>query len=153
MAVENDALTTMVSTLRQQGFSDIAIRKFLQNKNYSAVEIKEAMAVEAEQILFNDSFVPAEFGNVEGGMLVGRQLFDQVIKKLKAYAKPTRTKPKAETAEEKAIRANKLREANPKLFALTEKQIRDKYTNAAIKAETQSEHKIKTQVRQKTLEP
>ena len=152
MAVENDALTTMVSTLRQQGFSDIAIRKFLQNKNYSAVEIKEAMAVEAEQILFNDSFVPAEFGNVEGGMLVGRQLFDQVIKKLKAYAKPTRTKPKAETAEEKAIRANKLREANPKLFALTDKEILAKYPNVGIKGEIKGEPKTKAQIRQKALE-
>ena len=152
MAVENDALTTMVSTLRQQGFSDIAIRKFLQNKNYSAIEIKEAMAIEAEQVLFNDSFVPAEFGNVEGGMLVGRQLFDQVIKKLKAYAKPTRTKPRTETAEEKVIRANKLREANPKLFALTDKEILAKYPNVGIKGEIKGEPKTKAQIRQKALE-
>ena len=152
MAVENDALTTMVSTLRQEGFSDVAIRKYLQSKNFLATEIKEAMAIEADQVLFNDSFVPAEFGNVEGGMTVGKQIFDQVIKKLKAYAKPTRTKPKAETAEEKVIRANKLREANPKLFALTDNEILAKYPNVGIKGEIKGEPKTKAQIRQKALE-
>ena len=152
MAVESDALTTMVSTLRQEGFSDVAIRKYLQSKNFLVTEIKEAMAIEADQVLFNDSFVPAEFGNVEGGMTVGKQLFDQVIKKLKAYAKPTRTKPKAETAEEKVIRANKLREANPKLFALTDNEILAKYPNVGIKGEIKGEPKTKAQIRQKALE-
>ena len=152
MAVENDALTTMVSSLRQEGFSDVAIRKYLQSKNFVATEIKEAMAIETDQVLFNDSFVPAEFGNVEGGMTVGKQIFDQVIKKLKAYAKPTRTKPKAETAEEKVIRANKLREANPKLFALTDNEILAKYPNVGIKGEIKGEPKTKAQIRQKALE-
>lgn len=152
MAVENDALTTMVSTLRQERFNDNVIRKYLQSKNYTASEIKEAMAVEADQVLFNDSFVPAEFGSVEGGMTVGKQLFDQVIKKLKAYAKPTRTKPRAETAEEKVIRANKLREANPKLFALTDNEILAKYPNVGIKGEIKGEPKTKAQIRQKALE-
>ena len=152
MAVENDALTTMVSTLRQERFSDIAIRKYLQSKNYTASEIKEAMAIEADQVLFNDSFVPAEFGNVEGGMTVGKQLFDQVIKKLKAYAKPTRQKPRAETAEEKVIRANKLRAANPKLFALTDNEILAKYPNVGVKGEIKGEPKTKAQIRQKALE-
>lgn len=152
MAVENDAITTMVSKLRQEGFSDVAIRKYLQSKNFLVTEIKEAMAIEADQVLFNDSFVPAEFGNVEGGMTVGKQLFDQVIKKLKAYAKPTRTKPRAETAEEKIIRANKLREANPKLFALTDNEILAKYPNVGVKGEIKGEPKTKAQIRQKALE-
>lgn len=152
MAVENDAITTMVSKLRQEGFSDVAIRKYLQSKNFLATEIKEAMAIEADQVLFNDTFVPAEFGNVEGGMLVGKQIFDQVIKKLKAYAKPTRTKPRAETAEEKVIRANKLRAANPKLFALTDNEILAKYPNVGIKGEIKGEPKTKAQIRQKALE-
>ena len=152
-SINDMSATTIVSSAREQGYSDAAIRIVLKEEGFKKAQINEALVVNLDNTLFNDVAVIPEFGNVEGGMSEGKVLFDNVRKKLKAYTKPTRTTTyQRETAEQKAERATQLREANPTLFALTDQEILNRYPRVGVATTITNPPKTKSQIRLKAIE-
>lgn len=89
---------------RDKGYSDASIKKLLTDRGYTAKEVNEALA-EYYDLLTQ---VPSEFGNVEGGMSVGKRIFEDVRNEVKRFANsrsnPTRGQVRAKALE--ALRAN-----------------------------------------------
>ena len=89
---------------REKGYSDASIKKLLTDRGYQAKEVNEALA-EYYDLLTQ---VPSEFGNVEGGMSVGKRIFEDVRNEVKRFANsrsnPTRGQVRAKALE--ALRAN-----------------------------------------------
>jgi len=90
---------------RAKGYSDAAIKKLLIDRGYKATEVNEAMAEQYDKT----TQVPTEFGNVEGGMAVGKQMFEDVKNKVAAFAK-SKAAPTNGQVREKAM---ELLKANP----------------------------------------
>ena len=145
--------TTIVSTAREAGYSDAAIRIVLKEQGLNKADINEALVTHLDTGLFNDVAVIPEFGDVEGGMDEGRVLFDNVRTKLKAYTKPTRTRTyQRETEEQKTERATRLREANPTLFAMTDEEVLRRYPRVGVSTTITNPPKTKSQIRLKAIE-
>lgn len=62
---------------REEGFSDAAITKVLQQRGFKVVDIKPQLETETS--------LPAAFRNVTGGINVGKPIFDDVQNKLDEY--------------------------------------------------------------------
>ena len=77
------SIDDIVRISRQNGFSDDAIKIYLDRQGFTATDINNALSVQLD--LFQN--MPKEFGNVEGGMNKGMELFNQVRKKLSTFAK------------------------------------------------------------------
>tara|TARA_S200002703_G_scaffold70754_1_gene61349 strand:- start:1417 stop:9504 length:8088 start_codon:yes stop_codon:yes gene_type:complete len=77
------SIDDVVRISRQNGFSDDAIKIYLDRQGFTVTDINNALSVQLD--LFQN--MPKEFGNVEGGMNKGMELFNQVRKKLSAFAK------------------------------------------------------------------
>ena len=90
---------------RAKGYSDAAIKKLLTDRGYKATEVNEAMAEQYDKT----TQVPTAFGNVEGGMAVGKQMFEDVKNKVAAFAK-SKAAPTNGQVREKAM---ELLKANP----------------------------------------
>lgn len=99
---ENLSINETIQKARDLGFSDAAIKQFLLNKGFKAGDINKALEVP----FTIENTVPKSFGNIEGGMVEGKKLFDKIIKKVEAYAKRKVGKEKrARTPEEVRLRA------------------------------------------------
>jgi hypothetical protein len=89
---------------REKGYSDASIKKLLTDRGYQAKEVNEALS-EYYDLLTQ---VPSDFGNVEGGMSVGKRIFEDVRNEVKRFANsrsnPTRGQVRAKALE--ALRAN-----------------------------------------------
>lgn len=70
---------------RLNGFSDASIRVVLKNRKFPAKAINTAMKVHIDAFLE----MPLEFTNVEGGVNVGRALFNELKDKVNDYANTT----------------------------------------------------------------
>ena len=62
---------------REEGFSDAAITKVLQQRGFKVVDIKPQLETETS--------LPSAFRNVTGGINVGKPIFDDVQNKLDEY--------------------------------------------------------------------
>jgi hypothetical protein len=67
---------------RNNGFSDAAIKIYLQSQGYTVAEIKDALTINRD--LFDNTF-PAAFANVPGGVNEGTKMYDRTLKKIKKY--------------------------------------------------------------------
>jgi predicted GNAT family acetyltransferase len=67
---------------RKNGFSDAAIKIYLQSQGYTVAEIKDALTINRD--LFDNTFPPA-FANVPGGVNEGTKMYDRTLKKIKRY--------------------------------------------------------------------
>ena len=76
-----------VQYARQNGFNDEAIKEYLRRQGFKVAEINEAMEVPFEI----GTNVPLEFGNVEGGMLKGMEVYKNVLDKLKSWKKKNKS--------------------------------------------------------------
>ena len=150
---QNIPMNTIISIGRSNGWSDAVIKEVLKGKKFKASDINKAMVVNLSNSMFEDVIVPAEFGNIEGGMPEGQALFDRVRKKLKAYAEPTVTQStKQETQKEMIARVTIIRSANPSLFALTDEEIAKRYPRIGLTTTINTPPKTNSQIRAKALE-
>jgi hypothetical protein len=76
------SIDNIVRTGRANGFSDASIRVVLKDRGFKAADIKEAMTVQIDLV----TEMPSEFGNVEGGAIVGQKLFNEVRDAVNAFA-------------------------------------------------------------------
>ena len=95
----------IVTQAREARFTDRVIAAFLKERGYTATEIKEALAVPIDVF---GAALPAGFANVEGGVAVGQDLFDSIMKKLKRYANAKRLGILLHTAAEVRMKAQEL---------------------------------------------
>ena len=150
---QNIPMNTIISIGRSNGWSDAVIKEVLKGKKFKASDINKAMVINLSNSMFEDVIVPAEFGNIEGGMPEGQALFDRVRKKLKAYAEPTVTQStKQETQKEMIARVTIIRSANPSLFALTDEEIAKRYPRIGLTTTINTPPKTNSQIRAKALE-
>ena len=95
----------IVTQAREARFTDRVIAAFLKERGYTATEIKEALTVPIDVF---GAALPAGFANVEGGVAVGQDLFDSIMKKLKRYANAKRLGILLHTAAEVRMKAQEL---------------------------------------------
>ena len=82
-STQDNNIYDIVGKARAEGFRDVIIEAFLKEKGYQVKEIKEAMSVPVDVL---GATLPEAFKNVDGGVAVGQNLFNEVNKKLKRYA-------------------------------------------------------------------
>ena len=129
------SIDNIVRTGRANGFSDASIKVVLKDRGFKADAINESMTVQIDLV----TEMPSEFGNVEGGAIVGQKLFNEVRDAVNAFAiegprggvgtAGVRTKTFAEVRQ-KAIEIMK---ANP-IFEVQDEQIQMELLNAFDRA-------------------
>tara|TARA_R110001592_G_scaffold99424_2_gene283259 strand:- start:14863 stop:22647 length:7785 start_codon:yes stop_codon:yes gene_type:complete len=111
---QDDSLTDIVDKARKLDFKDLAIADYLKRvKKISAKEIK-ALLDETAPIKTLFDAIPRAFGNVEGGMALGKQIYESVSLQLQQYI--TDKKPTNGEMRQKALdllKANSLFQAQP----------------------------------------
>jgi hypothetical protein len=111
----------IVTTGRQSGFSDASIKAVLLNRGFKPKEIDAVMQVNLN--LFDK--LPPKFANVEGGINVGMDLFNQTLNKLIEFQKAYGYKSMAEIRQ----KALELLKSNP-IFQKQTDQIQKELTVA-----------------------
>jgi len=129
------SIDNIVRTGRANGFSDASIKVVLKDRGFKAADIKEAMTVQIDLV----TEMPSEFGNVEGGAIVGQKLFNEVRDAVNAFAiegprggvgtAGVRTKTFAEVRG----KAMEIMKANP-IFEVQDEQIQMELLNAFDRA-------------------
>jgi len=76
------SMDSIIEQGRREGFSDESIKVVLKNRGFKARDINNAMIVNIDLL----KPMPREFGNVEGGAIVGQRLFNEVRDKVNAFA-------------------------------------------------------------------
>ena len=123
MSQPDDTMRDIVAKGREMGFRDSAIRAVLM-KRYgrdSTEAINTALAENAD--IF--TVIPKPFGNVVGGLDVGRQIYAEVRAKLNEFMRPK--SPGRMTKQQRADRIAELRKAHPKQSKLSDSQLLRKF--------------------------
>lgn len=76
------SMNSIISQGRANGFSDAAIKQVLINRGFKASDVNAALAVQVD--VFTE--LPREFANVDGGVVKGMQLFNEVKTALNNWA-------------------------------------------------------------------
>lgn len=119
MSQPNDTMRDIVAKGREMGFRDSAIRAVLM-KRYgrdSTESINTALTENAD--IF--TVIPKPFGNVVGGLDVGRQIYAEVRAKLNEFMTPK--SPGRMTKKQRADRVAELREAHPDQSKVSDSQL------------------------------
>ncbi len=76
------SIDSIVEQGRREGFSDESIRVVLKNRGFKPKDITNALTVQLDLL----KPMPREFGNVEGGAIVGQRLFTETRDAVNAFA-------------------------------------------------------------------
>lgn len=79
----NLSMESVINESRQLGFTDAAIKLYLQKQGYKILDINQAMEVPTTA----GTNVPLAFGNVPGGMIKGMEMFGETMSKLNPFTK------------------------------------------------------------------
>ena len=122
----SDTIADVVAKGRAFGFRDAAIRALLI-KRFGKENVDTINTVMTEYFDPNTA-IPEAFGNVDGGIDVGRQIYDNVRTKLNKFLTPKQTRrAKRMTKQERTDRIKFLRNAFPKDKSLNETQLLRKH--------------------------
>jgi hypothetical protein len=121
----SDTIADIVAKGRALGFRDAAIRALLVNR-FGKENIDTINTVMTEYFDPNTA-IPEAFGNVEGGIDVGRQIYDEVRTKLNEFLQPKPGRAKRMTKQERTDRIKFLRNAFPEDKALNDTQLLRKH--------------------------
>jgi hypothetical protein len=143
-------MTQIIQMGRAYGFSDAAIRQTLLNQKFKAKSIDNAMQVAINTV----DVMPAAFANVEGGMQVGLDMFNDIQQELDVFARGTTTTTRAPrmTAKERAARIAELRQQNPTLADISDSELLRRFPKQRQAATTTTTRPTKGEVRAKALE-
>ena len=78
----NTSISSIVNLAREENIPDDAIRLLLKERGFRASEITEALKVQRDLL----TYMPREFGNVEGGANVGIKLFNEIKDGVKKFS-------------------------------------------------------------------
>ena len=79
----NLSMESVINESRQLGFTDAAIKLYLQKQGYKILDINQAMEVPTTA----GTNVPLAFGNVPGGMIKGMEMYGETMSKLNPFTK------------------------------------------------------------------
>lgn len=82
MFSSTQSMNSIISQGRANGFSDAAIKQVLINRGFKASDVNAALTVQVD--VFTE--LPREFANVDGGVVQGMQLFNEVKTELNNWA-------------------------------------------------------------------
>jgi GNAT superfamily N-acetyltransferase len=125
---EPGTIADLVARGRELGLRDAAIRSVLL-KRFGK---DNADAINTALTEYFDMFraVPEAFGNVEGGIEVGRQIYDDVRRQLDEFARPK--KPGRMTKRERTDRIEELRAKFPEQKNLSDTELLRKHPRQAV---------------------
>ena len=115
---------------RQMGYRDAAIRALLI-KRFGKENIDAINQAMTEYFDYGRA-IPEAFGNVEGGIEVGREIYSDVRRQLDEFLRPTLRKPKRMSKEERAERIAELRQRFPEDKALNDTQLLRKHKRSQV---------------------
>jgi hypothetical protein len=143
-------MTQIIHMGRSYGFSDAAIKQTLLNQKFKAKDIDVAMQVPYNTV----DVMPAAFGNVEGGLQIGLDMFNDINQELEDYArgKTTTTRAPRMTAKERAARVAELRQQNPTLTEISDSELLKRFPKPRQAATVTTERPTRGEVRAKALE-
>ena len=105
-------MSDIIFTGRQQGIPDAAIKQVLLKRGFKATEINAALEVVLERTFLGDVIIPAEFGNMEGGMIEGRNLFNSIRDEVQKFVKVAKGATHKTTSEIRAKAQELLRSSD-----------------------------------------
>jgi hypothetical protein len=120
-----DSIVDIVIKGRSMGYRDAAIRAVLIDK-FGKENVDAINTAMAEYYNYS-AIIPEAFGNVQGGIQVGREIYNEVQSKLDAFLVPKLRKPKRLTKKTRAERIALLRKSFPKDKALSDTQLLRKH--------------------------
>lgn len=125
---EPGTIADLVTRGRELGLRDAAIRSVLL-KRFGK---DNADAIDTALTEYFDMFraIPEAFGNVEGGIEVGRQIYDDVRRQLDEFARPK--KPGRMTKQERTDRIAELRAKFPEQKNLSDTELLRKHPRQAV---------------------
>jgi hypothetical protein len=125
---EPGTIADLVARGRELGLRDAAIRSVLL-KRFGK---DNADAIDTALTEYFDMFraIPEAFGNVEGGIEVGRQIYDDVRRQLDEFARPK--KPGRMTKQERTDRIAELRAKFPEQKKLSDTELLRKHPRQAV---------------------
>ena len=125
---EPGTIADLVARGRELGLRDAAIRSVLL-KRFGK---DNADAIDTALTEYFDMFraIPEAFGNVEGGIEVGRQIYDDVRRQLDEFARPK--KPERMTKRERTDRIEELRAKFPEQKNLSDTELLRKHPRQAV---------------------
>ena len=84
---KKSTMADIIETARQMEISDAAIKLYLRKRGFKVAEINDAMKIATD--LFES--VPQMFGNINGGMSVGMQVYGRVMQEVNKFVKKRNT--------------------------------------------------------------
>ena len=124
----NQDMINIIDLGRQNGYTNDTIKKSLLNRGYKAADINAALEVNVDAL----TTLPNEFGNVEGGMVEGRKLFDEIKDDLSTW-QSTITNETEKSLSETRKKAIELLKSNP-IFKKQSEQIQNELIVALDKS-------------------
>jgi hypothetical protein len=124
----NQDMINIIDLGRQNGYTNDTIKKSLLNRGYKASDINAALEVNVDAL----TTLPNEFGNVEGGMVEGKRLFDEIKDDLSTW-QSTITDETEKSLSETRKKAIELLKSNP-IFKKQSEQIQNELIVALDKS-------------------
>jgi uncharacterized protein YbjQ (UPF0145 family) len=124
----NQDMINIIDLGRQNGYSNDTIKKSLLNRGYKAADINAALEVNVDAL----TILPNEFGNVEGGVVEGKKLFEEIKDDLSAW-QSTITNETEKSLSETRKKAIELLKSNP-IFKKQSEQIQNELIVALDKS-------------------
>ena len=155
---KNQSMQSIIKEGRQNGFSDESIRVVLKDRGFKASDITSALEVNIDLV----TLMPKEFGNIEGGALLGKKLFNETKQELDRFSKEgprggigkTRTKTFSEIREKamEIIKSNPIYQNQTNQVQMELLNSFDRALGIKTNAEVTSElKKIRTRLREQKV--
>ena len=148
MFKSDESMTSIIDKGRANGFSDASIKQVLKGRGFKVADIRDAMEVKVD--VFTQ--LPGAFGNVEGGINEGMQLFREVKQKLSKFITPDKTMSEVRQKAMDLMKDNPIYKAQPEQTQMELLTDFDKTLNTRANVKVQKEiAAIKNNLRQRKV--
>ena len=148
MFKSDESMTSIIDKGRANGFSDASIKQVLKGRGFKVADIRDAMEVKVDAF----TQLPDAFGNVEGGINEGMQLFTEVRKKLSKFITPDKTMSEVRQKAMDLMKDNPIYKAQPEQTQMELLTDFDKTLNTRANVKVQKEiAAIKNNLRQRKV--
>jgi len=148
MFKSDESMTSIIDKGRANGFSDASIKQVLKGRGFKVADIRDAMEVKVDAF----TQLPDAFGNVEGGINEGMQLFMEVRQKLSKFITPDKTMSEVRQKAMDLMKDNPIYKAQPEQTQMELLTDFDKTLNTRANVKVQKEiAAIKNNLRQRKV--
>ena len=145
---KTDSMRSIIDKGRANGFSDASIKQVLKGRGFKVADIRDAMEVKVDAF----TQLPDAFGNVEGGINEGMQLFTEVKQKLSKFITPDKTMSEVRQKAMDLMKDNPIYKAQPEQTQMELLTDFDKTLNTRANVKVQKEiSAIKNNLRQRKV--